>query len=93
MTGATRQAPPRPAPRAFAVLATCLRQRTDSEDAPPPPPPSPPPTQERGEDSTETARGHGGGGQRTDRNAGGRDKWRAVEVKKKKPPSWPAKLS
>ena len=65
--GATRQAPPPPcrgtsaAPRACAVLATCLRQRTDSEDAPPPAP-SPPPTQERGQDSEETARGHGGGG-------------------------------
>ena len=42
-----------------------------------------PPTQERGEDSKETARGQGGG-QRTDRNAGGRDEWRAVEVKKKR---------
>ena len=89
MTGATRQAPPptsrgtSAAPRACAVLATCLRQRTDSEDAPPPPP-SPPPTQERGADSEETARGQGGGGQRTDRNAGGRDEWRAVEVKKKR---------
>ena len=63
-TGATRQAPPpcrgtSAAPRACAVLATCLRQRTDSDDAPPPP--SPPPTQERGEDSEETARGLGGG--------------------------------
>ena len=74
----------RSAPRACAVLATCLRQRTDSEDAPPPsPPPSPPPIQEMGEDSEETARGHGGG-QRIDRNAGGRDERRAVEVKKNK---------
>ena len=46
-TGATRQAPPPPcrgtsaAPRACAVLATCLRQRTDSEGAPPPTPFSP----------------------------------------------------
>ena len=71
------------APRACTVLATCIRQRTGSEDAPPPPPPSPPPSQERGEDSEETARGHGDG-QRTDRNAGGRDEWRAVEVQKKK---------
>ena len=65
-TGATRHAPPpcrgtSAGPRACAVLAKCLRQRTDSEDAPPPPP-SAPPTQERGEDSEETARGHGGGG-------------------------------
>ena len=42
-TGATWQAPPpcrgtSAAPRACAVLATCLRQRTDSEDAPPPTP-------------------------------------------------------
>ena len=42
-TGATRQAPPpsrgtSAAPRACAVLATCLRRRTDSEDAPPPAP-------------------------------------------------------
>ena len=40
-TGATRQATPpcrgtSAAPRVCAVLATCLRQRTDSEDAPPP---------------------------------------------------------
>ena len=42
-TGARRQAPPpcrgtSAAPRACAVLATCLRRRTDSEDAPPPTP-------------------------------------------------------
>ena len=98
MTGATRLAPP-PLQR-DKCRASCLRRACDvltPEDGqrgrPPPPPPSPPPTQERGEDSTETARGHGGG-QSTDRNAGGRDEWRAVEVKKKKkPPSWPAKLS
>ena len=84
-TGATRQAPPptcrgtSAAPSACAVLATCLRQRTDSEDAPPPPPHSPPPTHESGEDGEGTW-----GGQRTDRNAGGRDEWRAVEVLKKK---------
>ena len=65
-TGATRQAllPCRgtsAAPRACAVLATCLRRRTDSEGAPPPPPPSSPPTKERGEDSEGVARGHGGG--------------------------------
>ena len=43
-TGATRQAPPlsggtSAAPRACAVLATCLHYRADSEDAPPPPRP------------------------------------------------------
>ena len=43
-TGATRQAPPpcrgtSAAPRACAVLATCLRRRTDIEGAPPPPSP------------------------------------------------------
>ena len=42
-TGATRQAPPpsvgtSAAPRACAVLTTCLRNRADSEDAPPPAP-------------------------------------------------------
>ena len=87
-TGATRQAPPpcrgtSAAPRACAVLATCLCQRTDSEDAPPPPPPSPPPTQERAEESEEMARGHGGE-QGTDRCARERDGRRAVETKKKK---------
>ena len=89
MTGATRLAPPPPAEGQVPRLlpAPCLRRayargRT-ARTPPPPPPPSPPPTPERGEDSTETARGHGGG-QRTDRNAGGRDEWRAVEVKKKK---------
>ena len=45
-TGATRHAPLRcrgtsAAPRACAVLATCLRRRTDSEGAPPPTPFSP----------------------------------------------------
>ena len=79
-TGATRQPPPpcrgtSAAPRACAVLAMCLRQRTDSEDAPPP------------FSSTHPRKGQGqrgdSEGQRTDRNAGGRDEWRAVEVKKK----------
>ena len=87
-TGATQQPPPpcrgtSAAPRACAVLATCLRQRTDSEDAPRPPP-SPPPTQERGEDSEETARGHGEG-QRTDRRAGGETgggRWRRKKKNK-----------
>ena len=84
--GFTRHAPPpcrgaSAAPRACAMLATCLRQRTDSEDAPPPP--SPPPTQERGEDTGETARGHGGG-QRTGRRARGRDGRREVGTHKKK---------
>ena len=41
--GATRQAPPpsggtSAAPRACAVLTTCLRNRADIEDAPPPSP-------------------------------------------------------
>ena len=53
-TGATRQAPPpsrgtSAAPRACAVLATCLRQRTDSEDAPPPPYSSTHPRKGRGQ--------------------------------------------
>ena len=86
-TGATRKAPPNL--QRDKCRASCLHRARDvltPEDtqpgSPPPPPPSPPPTQERGEDSEETARGHGGG-QGTDRNAGGRDEWRAVEVKKK----------
>ena len=49
--GHTANPPPsrgtRAAPRACTVLATCIRQRTDSRGAPPPTP-SPPPTQERG---------------------------------------------
>ena len=65
-TGARGRAPPpsggtSAAPRACAVLTTCLRNRADSEDAPPPPPPTPPPTDEKGDDSEETARGHGRG--------------------------------
>ena len=72
--GAARQNPPpcrgtSAAPRACAVLATCLRQGTDSEDAPPPNPfSSTHPRKERGQrgDSEGTW-----GGQRTDRNAGG----------------------
>ena len=62
---------------------SCLRRACDvltPEDGqrgrpPPPRPPSPPATQERGEDSEETARGHGGE-QRTNRNAGGGVEWR-----------------
>ena len=77
--GATRQPPPRrgtsAAPRACILLATCIRQRTDSKGAPPP---SPQPTQERDEDSKETARGHGEG-RRTDHNAGERDGRQAVK--------------
>ena len=78
-TGATRQAPPPPAegqvPR--LVPAPCLRRayaigRTART----------PPTQEKAEDSKETARGHGGG-QRTDRNAGGRDERRAKKKQRK----------
>ena len=64
------------APRACAVLATCLRQRTDSEDAPPHPTPfsSTHPRKRRGQRGD--SEGTWGGGQRTDRNAGGRDEWR-----------------
>ena len=66
------------APRACTVLATCLRQRTGSEDAPPPHPLLLHPPKK----GARTARGQlgdmGGGGQRTDRNAGGRDEWRAA---------------
>ena len=61
------------------VPALCLRHayaRGQTARTPPPQTPSPPPTQERGEDSENTARGHGGG-QRTDRNAGERDEWRS----------------
>ena len=71
-TGATWQAPP-PLQR-DKCRASCLRPACDvltPEDGqrgrPPPPPPSPPPTQERGEDSEETARGHGGRGGAEDR--------------------------
>ena len=72
-------------PRACAVLATCLRQRMDSEGALPLPPPSPAPTQERGEDSEEVARGHGGGGRgQTDMPGGetGGERWRRKYKKK-----------
>ena len=98
MTGATRLAPPPPpcrgtsaAPLACAVLATCLRQRTDSEDAPPPTPFSP--THPR------KGRGQHGDGEGTWGGAEDRPKrWGERRVasgggKKKKPPSWPAKLS
>ena len=67
-TGATRQAPPPPCrgtsaePRAYAVLATCLRQRTDSEDAPPPPHPLLPHPPRRGARTARRRRGDMGGG-------------------------------
>ena len=90
-TGATRQAPPPPpcrgtsaAPRACAVLATCLRQRTGSEGAPPPTPFSPThPGKGRGQRGGGEGT-WGGGGQRTDRRTRGRDGRRAVETQKKK---------
>ena len=69
------------------VPAPCLRRayaRGRTARAPPHPPPSPPPTQKRGEDSEEVARGHGGGGQGTDRHARGRDGRQAVETKKER---------
>ena len=85
-TGATRKPPPLQRDKCRTL---CLRRACDvltpgegRRGRPPPLPPSPPPTQERGEDSEETARGHGGG-QRTDRNAGGRDEKRAVKKKTK----------
>ena len=56
------------------MLATCLRYRADSEDAPPPPRPlllHPPTKRAR---TARRQRGDVGGGQRTDRNAGGRGK-------------------
>ena len=86
-TGATRHAPlpcrgTSAAPRACAVLATCLRRRKDSEGAPPPLLPHPP---RKGARTAGRKRGDTGGGQRTDRRAGGRDGRRAVETKKKQP--------
>ena len=91
-TGATRQAPPPcrgtgAAPRACAVLVTCLRQRTDGEDAPPPPHPLLPHPPQKGARTARRRRGDtggGGGGERTDRHARGRDGRRAVETQKKK---------
>ena len=80
-TGATRHAPlpcrgTSAAPRACAVLATCLRRRKDSEGAPPPPTPfSHPPR--KGARTARRRRGDMGGGQRTDRRARGRDGRRA----------------
>ena len=84
-TGATRHAPPPPAEGQVPRLVPAPRLRcayARGRTARTPPPPSPPPTQERGEDSEETARGHGGG-QRTDRRARGRDGRRAVETHNK----------
>ena len=75
--------------RACDVLAPEDGQR----GRPPPPTPFSPTHPRKGRGQHGDGEGTWGGGQRTDRNAGGRDEWRAVEVKKKKPPSWPAKLS
>ena len=99
-TGATRHAPPPPLQR-DQCRASCLRRACDvltpvdrQRGRPPTPPPTPPPTRKRGEDSEETARGHGGG-QRTDRNAEGRGGRRAVETpgSKKKKQSKPTRQS
>ena len=84
----TASPPPPPAEGQVPHLlpAPCLGRaygRGLTARTPPPPPPSPPPTLERGEDSEETARGHGRG-QRTDRHAMGRDGRRASETKKRK---------
>ena len=72
------------APRACAVLATCLRQRTDSEGAPPPLHPRLPHPPRKGASIARSWRGDMGGGQRTDQHARGRDGRRAVETQKKK---------
>ena len=84
MTGATRLAPPPPcrgtsaAPLACAVLATCLRQRTDSEDAPPPHPLLPHPPQ-KGARTARRRRGDMGGGRGQTETPGGEtsgERWR-----------------
>ena len=71
------------APRACAVLATCLRHRTDIET---PPPPHPlllhPP--KKGARTARRRRGDMGGGQRTDRNAG---ETRGEQEKKQRTPT------
>ena len=71
------------APRARAVLATCLRQRTGSQNAPCPHPLLPDPPR-KGAKTARRWRGDRGGGQRTDRRARGRDRRRAVETQKNK---------
>ena len=89
MPGGTRQAPPPPpaegqVPR--LVPAPCSRRAyARGQAARKPPSPHPlllhPP--KKGARTARRQRGDMWGGQRTDRNAGGRDEWRAVEVKKK----------
>ena len=68
------------APRACTVLGKGLRQRTDSEDAPLPPHPLLPHQPRKVARTARRQRGDVGGGQTTDRNAVGRDEWRAVEM-------------
>ena len=88
-TGATRQAPP-PLQR-DECRASCLRRACDvltPEDGQrgrPPPHPLLPHPPRKGARTARRWRGDmGGGGQRTDRRAGGRDGRRAVETQKKK---------
>ena len=69
------------APRACAVLAMCIRRRTDSAGAPPPNPLLPHPPR-KGARTARRWRGDRGGGQRTDRRARGRDGRQAVEKEK-----------
>ena len=74
------------APRACAVLATCLRQRTDSEGAPPPTPYSPThPGKGRGQRGGGEGTWGGGRGQ-TDVRGGetGGEQWRRKKKKKTK---------
>ena len=80
MTGATRLAPPPPAEGQVPRLlpATCLRQRTDSEDAPPPHPllPHPP---KKGARTARRRRGDMGGGRGQTETPGGEtsgERWR-----------------
>ena len=82
------------APRACAVLATCLRQRTDSEDAPPPTPFSPThPGKGRGQRGDGEGTWGGGRGQ-TDTPGGetGDERWRRQAAKQKKKQSKPTRL-
>ena len=72
------------APRACAVLATCLRQRTDSEGAPPLGPLLPYPPRKVARTVGRWRGDMGGGGQRTDGRARGRDGRRTVKTQEKK---------
>ena len=94
-TGTTRHAPlpcrgTSAAPRACAVLATCLRRRTDSEAAPPPPTPYSPTHQGKGRGQRGGGEGTWGGGDRGQTDVPGEEtggeRWKNQKKKKKKQP-------